>query len=533
MAVVHSWPLAGDLAHLARLDNDDAALNTWAITWVAHILPRHPLALFDAPIFHPEDNTLAYSEHLFVQSMMGAPLLWSGVAPVVVHNLLLIAGFALSGWAMYLLITRWTGSWQAGVVSGLIYAFNAHTLTRFPHLQAQHVEFFPLMLYAFDRLITKSPTHQLKSPNPQIKSPNHQIKSPDHQIPRSPDVALLSTSFLLQSLCSNYLLVFSLFALAAMIAVRTDGWAKRAMIALGIAGVASAILLVPFLWPYYEVSRQQGLTRSIEEVARYSAGWRDYLVTGGRLHYQLWSHALFEGRTALFAGVTASLLALAALAEWRDRRVQMAIAFGAVGVAFSFGPALPGYTAVHDLFPLLAGIRNAARFGWLFLAAVAVLAGFAAARIRSPWAIALLCVLVTAESIRTPVGYTRFEGLPRIYDRVAAEPDLVLAEFPFYSGRSISDNGPYVLANTRYLRPLVNGYSGFQPRGFEERGRLLNQFPEQPAIAHLRALGVTHVTVHRAAFAERFGEAARDAIDAVSALELIDEVDGVRLYRLR
>lgn len=518
MAVVHSWPLAGDPARLSRLDNDDAALNTWVITWVAHILPRDPLRLFDAPIFFPERHTLAYSEHLFAQSVIGAPLLWAGLSPVLVHNLLLIAGFALSAWAMYLLIARWTGRRDAAILAGLLYAFNAHTLTRFPHLQAQHVEFFPLLLYAFDRMVTRSS--------------DHQIRSSDHQITKSSDAFLLASAFVLQSLCSNHLLVFSLFALAAITAVRTDAWNKRTAITLAISGALSAVVLAPFLWPYYDVSREQGLTRSIDEVARYSASWRDYLVTGGRLHYSWWSHAFFEGRTALFPGVTALLVAGLALRQWRDRRVQMAAAIGVIGVAFSFGPALPGYTLLHDLFPLLAGIRNAARFGWLLLAAVAILAGFGAARIRPRWAVAVLCVLVTAEAIRTPVGYTRFDGLPRVYDRIAAEPGVVLAEFPFYSGRSVSDNGPYVLANTRYLRPLVNGYSGFQPPAFEERGKVLGSFPAQPAIAGLEALGVTHVTVHRAAFAERFGEAALNAIDAVIELELIDEIDGVRLYRL-
>lgn len=518
MSVVHTWPLAGDPAHLSRLDNDDAALNTWVITWVAHALPRDPLHLFDAPIFFPERNTLAYSEHLFVPSVIGAPLLWSGVSPVLVHNLLLIAGFALSGWAMYLLIARWTGSASAGIVSGLIYAFNAHTLTRLPHLQAQHVEFFPLLLYAFDRLISKSP--------------NQQVRSTDYPINRSRDALLLATAFVLQSLCSNYLLVFSLFALAAMAAVRTDAWTRPAAMALGVSGVLSAIVLAPFLWPYYQVSSEQGLTRSIDEVARYSAGWRDYLVTGGRAHYAWWSHAFFAERTALFPGVTASLLALAALATWRDRRVQMAIAIAVLGTAMSFGPAMPGYAWLHDSVPLLAGIRNAARFGWLLLAAVAVLAGLACARLSARWAVVTLCLLVTAEAIRTPVGYTRFDALPRIYDRVAAEPEVVLAEFPFYSGRSISDNGPYVLANTRYLRPLLNGYSGFEPASYEARAAALSTFPSPPAIAALRALGVTHVTVHRAAFAERSGDAALTAVDMAAELQLIDEADGVRLYRL-
>ena len=43
-----------------------------------HQLPRDPLHLFDANIFHPERNTLAFSEHMLPQALMGAPLLWLG-----------------------------------------------------------------------------------------------------------------------------------------------------------------------------------------------------------------------------------------------------------------------------------------------------------------------------------------------------------------------------------------------------------------------------------------------------------------------
>ena len=80
------------------------------------------------------------------------------------HNLLLMAGLALSGWSMYLLMVRWTGSAWAGSVAGLTYAFNAHVLTRFVHLQAQHVEFFPLMLYALDRVMVALQRAQGKQP---------------------------------------------------------------------------------------------------------------------------------------------------------------------------------------------------------------------------------------------------------------------------------------------------------------------------------------------------------------------------------
>jgi hypothetical protein len=307
---------------------------------------------------------------------------------------------------------------------------------------------------------------------------------------------------------------------------------------LRVWGIA-VIGVVPFLWPYYEVHREHGLERSIAEVANFSAGWRDYLVTGGRLHYDWWSQQFFAGRTALFPGVTALALAVAgAWTQRRDPRVRTVIAFGAIGIVMSFGAALPGYAFMHEYVPLIAGMRNAARWGWLLLASIAVLAGFGASSalgaLGAKGRVLVLgaAVLVTIEAWRAPVGFTRFEGLPRIYDRIAQEPDLVLAEFPLYSGDRVSENGPYVLANTRYLRPLVNGYSGFQPPRFEKRAEILTRFPDADAIAGLRALGVTHVTVHVDAFRDRYGEAAVDAVSRADGLTLVEEADGIRLYRL-
>lgn len=513
MAVLHSWPLASDPVHLARLDNHDAELDTWIVAWVSHILPRAPLSLFEAPIFYPEHHSLAFSEHMIVQDVIGAPLLWMGATPVLVYNLLIMAGLALSGWAMYLLMVRWTGSVSAGVVAGLVYAFNAHVLTRFVHLQAQHVEFFPLMLYALDRVLVEK---------------------------RTRDGVLLAVAFVLQSLCSNYLLVFMTYSLIIAVVAR---WreVKPALPTLAVAGAISVILMAPFLWPYYEVDQAQHLARSVDVVARYNAGWRDYLVTGGRLHFDWWSHQFYEGRTALFPGLTALSLCAVALFSKRgisNPRIRMVLAIGVLGVALSLGTSLPGYAVLHQHLPLLSGLRNVARWGWLALAAVGVLAGFGTAaleragkmRLAIPIAIG---ILVTIESIRTPVGFTRFDGIPHFYDRLTAVPNLVLAEFPFYSGASVSLNGPYELANTRYFQPLLNGYSSFHPESFEARGRVLNTFPSEDAIAELHASGVTHVAVHTQPFARRYSPEALTSIDTNPALEFVVEEDGIRLYRLK
>ena len=513
MAVVHSWPLASDPAHLSRLDNHDAELLTWTVAWVAHILPRDPLNLFEAPILYPEHHTLAFSEHLFVPSVIGAPLAWLGASPVLVYNILIIAGLALSGWAMYLVMRRWTGSVAAGVIAGLLYAFNAHVLTRFVHLQAQHVEFFPLILYALDRLLVD-------------RRPRY--------------AALLAAAFVLQSLCSNYLLVFSAYALVVAVAVRWRELDKPAVQLLAVAGALSVAAMAPFLWPYYQVDQAQGLARDVNVVTQYNAGWRDYLLTGGRLHFAWWSHLFYEGRTALFPGVTAIVLAAITICSGRairDPRARMALAIGVLGIAMSFGTSLPGYAILHQALPLVSGLRNVARWGWLALAAFAMLAGFGVAAIQKlapqrRWIPLLLGALVTIESMRTPVGFTRFEGIPRIYDRLA-NSDAVLAEFPFFSGANVSLNGPYVLANTRHFRPLMNGYSSFHPESFEARGRALNSFPSELALAELRVAKVTHVTVHTRSYERRYGLPALRAIDTIPDLELLADEDGIRLYRLK
>ena len=54
-------------------DFGDPLLNAWAIAWVAHTLPTHPSQIFNANIFYPEPDTLAYSETLIVPAVLVAP----------------------------------------------------------------------------------------------------------------------------------------------------------------------------------------------------------------------------------------------------------------------------------------------------------------------------------------------------------------------------------------------------------------------------------------------------------------------------
>jgi hypothetical protein len=190
----------------------------------------------------------------------------------------------------------------------------------------------------------------------------------------------------------------------------------------------------------------------------------------------------------------------------------------------------------------MQGLRAAARFGNLFLLAVALLAAIGMRRIREaaagrPWLLPLsvAAVLVAnAEAFRAPLEFRRFDGIPQVYDILAREPGpVVLVETPFYPAHAAFQNAEYVLNSTAHWRPLMNGYSGYTPASYRELAWTLWYFPDERAIAAMRAAGVTHVTVHPRKYGHR--ERTFDTLARRPDFELlaISAGQGVRLYRLR
>jgi hypothetical protein len=514
-AAVHTWPLVTDVAHLSRNDNADTLLNEWILAWIAHQLPRDPARLFSANIFYPEPYSLAFSEPLVVQGLLGAPMFWLGASPVLVYNVLLLAGLALTGWATAFVVMRWTGDRMAALVSGVIVAFNAHTLTRLPHMQAQHVWFLPLALLSLDALLRRA---------------------------RWSSAVWLTIWFTLQALTSIYLLVFTAIALMAATAVRPEDWIGDAFPGVApkllAAAALASLLLTPFLLPYWRLSGA-GFERSVDEVAWFSANFRDYWTTPSRVHGWLGTSA--RGSTSLFPGAFALALAFLALVwppRLRDRRLRMCLAFGVVGVVLSLGPAVPGYTVLYFATPLLQAVRASARFGYLAIVAVAIAAGFGMALLRQrllnrnrlrlalTW---LLFLGVLIEPIAAPIGYERFSGVPDIYRRLDDIPNAVVAHLPFPPPEALFRNAPYMLGSTEHFKPLLNGYSGFIPPSYVDHFLRLTDFPSNDTIRTLRTMGVTHVFVHN----DRLSAEAISEVPKLKGLERLAAEGTIALYRIQ
>ena len=519
LAVLHTWPLALHPGRYSRNDNADTELNEWIMAWVAHQLPRDPLHLFEANIFYPAHDALAFSEPLIVPALMGGPLAWTGSSPVLVYNIILIAGFALTAFVTCMVIETWTGSLLAGLVAGSAFAFNTHTLTRLAHIQGIHIYGLPLALLALERVVRDGSTKAALA---------------------------LAAALALLAYTSGYLIVFAIVMMAIVLIVRIGEWwrsLRSVAPKLALAGVIAAVAIAPVYLPYRRAAIEQHMLRSLDIIKDYSATPRGYLASAGRIHGSTWSARFFKDPVdSFFPGFTiAALAVVAGFLAWRRgapltrARVTMLAVIASTGFVLSLGTATPIYGWLFTVFPPMQGLRAAARFGNLFLLGLALLGGLGLALWKpSRWMAIAMLVLVNAESLRAPFTYTPFTGVPELYSMLAKEPGpVVLVEQPFFPRWAIFQNSHYVLASTAHWRPLMNGYSGYTPDSYQKFADAFWYFPQDWAIDAMKKAGVTHVMVHPAAF-HKDHQAVLPAIEGRRDFELVGiGPNEMRLYRLR
>ena len=469
-------------------------------------------------MFYPADDALAYTEPLVVPGVMGAPLRWLGASPMMTYNLLVLAGLALTGLAMYRLVLAWTRDAWAGLLAGALLAFGTAMLTRLPHLQALHLYPLPLALLALDRLVRRG---------------------------RAGDAAWLGLWVLCAALTSGYLAVFLVAALGSALLARAPGlWSRHGaavLLRLAAAAVVTALTAYPLLRPYLELQGAHTLSPDAPDLAGVLAS---YLATAGDLHYEVWSSAFYDrAARAMFPGAVALALAGAALAlrDCAPRGVRrMLLAVGATGLLLSLGPLTPVYEWAYQLVPPVRSLRAESRFGILLVFAAAALAGLGLAGLRRRLGprggvavAAALLAAATVEGLHAPIPYRPVDWEPPIHRALAAVDPGPIVELPLYTGGQFHRNAWYLLASTGHWRPTVSGFGNSRPPGFDDLARVVSTFPSVLAVARLEALGVSHAVV----YVSRHPRPARMRADLASLggrsdVALVAEVGRDRLYAI-
>jgi len=550
-----TWPLAAHLSdHLVTHANlasaSDSPLNAYILSWGAHALAHNPLRLFQANMFFPAANALAFSDSLLGTQPLFAPLYFLTGNPVLAYNLTLLAAFVLNGLSMAGLAWFLFARPAPALLAGFVYAF---ALPRFPHLihlQLLSAWWTPLVFLAVEAWLRR---------------------------PRWALAAAATGLLWCQFLSSAYLGIMLGLLLVPYLALRL--WAERGRLPLartlshlGLALAVGALLFTPVALPYVRSQAQWGHQRGLADLVRYSAELGSFLAADGanwlygaataplRRRDVPWESALFFGlaplclaargvaalrraaplggavwpavaRAQALVGLTALVLALGPILLWADAPAQW---------------PLP-YLAVFLGVPGLGGIRAPARFALLALVPLALFAAAGFARLVDllrerrpalPHPGAILCAIALAlmalEALHLPVP---LRPMPLTEDAVVrrlrerTEEGAVL-EIPFSIYDPLTD-ATYALTSTRHWAPLVNGYSGFRPGSYYEIAALVNSEGLSPRVVEaLGALGVRTLVVHLDALPAPARAPWHDGAPPIPGLERILSLPQVQLYRI-
>jgi hypothetical protein len=512
------WPQVRHITDSA-VAHQDVPFNMWRLQWFAHALATAPFHLFDGNIFYPEPRTLTFSDAMIVEGVVASPLIWLGVRPVLIHNLMMLGPIAVSALGIFMLVRYVTRSRGAALLAGVIFAFAPYRHEHIMHMELQWTMWMPWAFLALHRTLDTG---------------------------RWRDGIATGLAVTLQMLSSIYYGIFlaTLLGLSAILLLICDRAVtfRRAIVPLAAGAMIAAIVCGAYSLPYLRTRDALGERPDIE-VALYSARPSSYLVATPT--NSLYGDT-FESRGGperrLFPGALAVLLAMIGLLLRIPPRRQI-VYFIALVLAFEMSLGFGGYmySFLHSHVSVYRGLRAPARLGIFVVMFLGVLAGYgyeAMASSLRPWPrrallTVLFAIMLAEYHARMPlVEYPN--GPTPVYRLLARQAPGVVAEFPFprvFPGR----DADYAYMSTFHWRPLLNGYSGHYPKSYLDRLPRLLLFPHRTAIAALRRADVRYVVVHGYGYpTEDFNQLRQELRESPDFVELgeFDETGGRALLYL-
>lgn len=513
-----TWPMVRHAGSLAPT-HQDVYFNMWRLRWFAHALSTSPTHLFQANIFFPEPDTLAYSDAMLLEGLVAAP--FNRLNPVLVHNVMMLAPIALSGVALAALCRYLTSSLGAGLVAGVAFAFAPFRFEHIMHMELQWTMWMPLAFLALHRLFDRG---------------------------RWRDGLALGGLLALQMLSCIYygLFLATLLGAAAALLLAVDRrvtW-RRLLPPLAAALALATLISVIYALPYRRVHALVG-DRPLEEVHAFSAQPTNYLTVpeGNWLYGNPGRPG--RGERRLFPGSLVVLLAIAGLMLRRPSTPTiMYLLLLAMAFDLSLGYSGLLYPVLWRVAPPFRSLRALARLDIFVVMFLAVLAAYGyallmrskRAGVRAAVVVALMAGMLAEYATAFPVSPFPSKA-PPVYLALADLPRGAVAELPMLTADRGTDlEGRYAYFSTFHWFPIVNGYSGNFPPSYLARLDRLIRFPDDRSLRQLRGDGVSYLIVHEVWFSASRLEAIRAALAQSGMAELgrFDDLEGkARLYQSR
>ncbi|MGH7128173.1 MAG: hypothetical protein ACREIV_06375, partial [Planctomycetaceae bacterium] len=523
--------------------------NVWTMWWNADRVLHGFRGYWDAPIFHPAEETFAFSEPQ-PTTVVVAPVVWLTGSRVLAYNVYLWLSLVLNGVFAERLL-RLLGVKRLIAVGGGA----AMLLLPIVHWQLGVVQLVPLwgILWTWTVLVKLSRRPTLW---------------------RGVEAgAAFGVTFLT---CVHHGLFLAVLLAGAVWMLPRRLRQPRTWFAWLAAGVAAAVIVGPVALKLHHTLAENEFTRTREVVGQLSAMPGDYTAAPGRQWIDPGDLAA-RPYWRLSPGWIKVGLAVVGVAfglwrrRWR-RWTLFLLLTAALAFLLSLGPNLhigswrPWWTLMEH-GPGLSQVRNVFRFAF-FVQMAAVL--FAAQGLHGMWVLVrrflsrippgaagglwrmklaryaittLLAVLGLAAIFETRPERPRLAAVPDAgahagwiaFVREHTPPGRAIACVPFAGGNQVGDYE----ATTRWMHfgtfhgvPLVNGYSGFFPKEhFEIRDAVNTAFPSEAVLQRLADRGVEFVVVDRSAIpAEALDRA---TFGSLSLERVFADPGGVEVYRLR
>jgi hypothetical protein len=509
VALLMHWPLPLHIGRDVPRDLGDPLPQAWQIAWDGHALLHQPLDWFQANIFWPLPNSLAFSDALAGYAPFGA--IGSGPhAAIVRYDLLFLFAYALAFLGAWLLARELGASRGGAFVAGAAFAYAPWRLEQDGHLHVLSSGGIPLALALLVRGYRRDSARTVAA----------------GWVVAAWQVSLGFTL----GIQFAYLLAL-LFAGAAVWAWRRGLVPPRRVIVATAAG-ALLLLLTAFTLarPYLQVGEDHPESeRDASMIEVFSGPLEQYLSAPGA--NSIWGpitrgmrqELTFVPEQTLFPGAVAVVLALCCLAlGGYARRLRIGLAVAVLLLAWlALGFHDDGfpwpYRLLYEHLPGFESSRTPGRLNTLTSLALALLAAGGAtallARLRRPRVATALSVALVAAVL---VEYADLRGPAHPTVPVQPAGQSGLPDPQLHLPMSRVGNRRYVLWSSDGFPRIVNGRASFQPTLTSEIAYRVRNFPDRESAEFLRELGVRTVVLHpEFAPGTSWEDAERKAVDGL------------------
>ncbi|HVT57227.1 MAG TPA: hypothetical protein VHR45_02410 [Thermoanaerobaculia bacterium] len=293
------WQVFG--THIAP-HTGDPLFNLYLLQWGSHQLRLGMPSFWDAPFYYPARHVITYSDHLLGPSLIATAFTALVPNALAAYNFLLLASFVLCGFGTYYVLIRRGVSATAALLAGCVFAFSPFRWEQLSHLQVLLMQWIPLTLWSFDRLLEEASWHR---------------------------ATLFLLFYLLHISGGNYLAYMIHVPLLVLLGNRIV-WRLRSprpqrlftaseLAVLSTTALAAAAALAALYAPYVAAARQTTLSWTPGMTRVWGASALSYLTPSpSNLYSSLWPESLRRPENSLFPGWLPSILAACGLADlWR------------------------------------------------------------------------------------------------------------------------------------------------------------------------------------------------------------------------